>query len=67
MINILSNMLLEAHCWCFDGGWRILTWPRHLALSRFYTASVPEKNMRAFEPKKEPARSSLTLDIGSSC
>lgn len=67
MINILSNMLLEAHGWCFDGGECILTWPRHLALSRFYTAGVPEQNMCAFEPKKEPARSSLTLATGSSC
>jgi hypothetical protein len=31
----------------------MLTWPRQLALSRFHTAAVPGRKIRAFDPKKE--------------
>lgn len=55
MIDVLSDLLSEAHGRCFDGPDCILTWPRQLALSRFHTTSVPGQKMRAFEPKKEPS------------
>ena len=32
----------------------MLTWPRQLALSRFYTAATIRQKIRAFDPKKEP-------------
>src|ERR1700684_1036819 len=32
----------------------MLTWPRQLALSRFYTTAAPGQKLRAFDPKKEP-------------
>ena len=54
MIDVLSDLLSEAHGRCFDGPDCIVTWPRQLALSRFHTASVPGQKMRAFEPMKEP-------------
>jgi hypothetical protein len=55
LVRILAAMhevLGEAHGWCADGPECMLTWPRQLALGRFYTAVVGKA--RGFEPKKEP-------------
>ncbi len=55
LVRILAAMdevLTEAHGWCADGPECMLTWPRQLALGRFYTAVVGKA--RGFEPKKEP-------------
>jgi hypothetical protein len=52
ILEIMDEILSEAHSWCFDGPECMLTWPRQLALSRFHTATVGKA--RGFEPKKEP-------------
>jgi len=53
ILEVMDEILSEAHGWCFDGPECMLTWPRQLALSRFHTATVGKA--RGFEPKKEPA------------
>ena len=40
----------------------MLTWPRQLALSRFYTAATTGQKTRGFDPKKEP--STLKTNFG---
>ncbi|KFZ22426.1 hypothetical protein V502_02883 [Pseudogymnoascus sp. VKM F-4520 (FW-2644)] len=52
MLEVMDEILTEAHKQCFDGPECMLTWPRQLALSRFSTASTGK--LRGFEPKKEP-------------
>jgi hypothetical protein len=52
ILEVMDEILLEAHGWCFDGLDCMLTWPRQLALSRFHIATVGKA--RGFEPKKEP-------------
>ncbi len=52
ILEVMDEILSEAHSWCFDGPECMLTWPRQLALSRFHTATVGKA--RGFEPKKEP-------------
>jgi hypothetical protein len=51
ILEVMDEILLEAHGWCFDGPDCMLTWPRQLALSRFHIATVGKA--RGFEPKKE--------------
>jgi superfamily II DNA or RNA helicase len=55
MLEVMDEIFIEAHGWCFDGPDCMLTWPRQLALSRFHTAAAPGQKTRAFDPKKEPA------------
>jgi hypothetical protein len=52
MLEVMDEIFIEAHSWCFDGPDCMLTWPRQLALSRFHTAAVGKA--RGFDPKKEP-------------
>ncbi|TVY12548.1 hypothetical protein LARI1_G009653, partial [Lachnellula arida] len=52
ILEVMDEILSEAHSWCFDGPECMLTWPRQLALSRFHTATTGKA--RGFEPKKEP-------------
>jgi hypothetical protein len=52
ILEVMDEILSEAHSWCFEGPDCMLTWPRQLALSRFHTATVGKA--RGFEPKKEP-------------
>ena len=52
ILEVMDELLSEAHGWCFDGPDCMLTWPRQLALSRFHTATAGKA--RGFEPKKEP-------------
>jgi hypothetical protein len=52
MQEVIDEILIEAHSWCFDGPDCMLTWPRQLTLSRFYTAAVGKS--LGFDPKKEP-------------
>ncbi|KAG4439195.1 hypothetical protein IFR05_005316 [Cadophora sp. M221] len=54
MLEVMNEIFTEAHSWCFDGADCMLTWPRQLALSRFYTAASLGQKTRAFDPKKEP-------------
>ncbi len=54
MLEVMDEIFIEAHSWCFNGPDCMLTWPRQLALSRFYTAAAPGQKTRAFDPKKEP-------------
>ncbi len=53
ILEVIDEIFTEAHSWCFDGLDCMLTWPRQLALSRFYTAAGPGQKTRAFDPKKE--------------
>ena len=69
MLEVMDEILAEAHGWCFDGPDCMLTWPRQLALSRFHGApnsSAPAScragRARAFDPKKEP--STLRTNFG---
>jgi hypothetical protein len=55
ILEVMDEIFIEAHGWCFDSPDCILTWPRQLALSRFYTAAALGQKTRAFDPKKEPA------------
>ena len=52
ILEVMDEILSEAHSWCFDGPECMMTWPRQLALSRFHTATTGKA--RGFEPKKEP-------------
>ncbi|KFZ20411.1 hypothetical protein V501_00159 [Pseudogymnoascus sp. VKM F-4519 (FW-2642)] len=52
ILEVMDEILSEAHSWCFDGPGCMLTWPRQLALSRFHTATAGKA--RGFEPRKEP-------------
>jgi hypothetical protein len=54
MLKVMEEIFREAHSWCFDGPDYMLTWPRQLALSRFYTAAGPGQKTRAFNLKKKP-------------
>ncbi|KUJ19611.1 uncharacterized protein LY89DRAFT_780523 [Mollisia scopiformis] len=54
MLEIIDEIFIEAHSWCFDGPDCMLTWPQQLALSRFHTAAALGQKLRAFDPKKEP-------------
>ena len=69
MLEVMDEILAEAHGWCFDGPDCMLTWPRQLALSRFHgapTSSAPAScragRARGFDPKKEP--STLRTNFG---
>jgi hypothetical protein len=49
----LGEVFAEAHGQYADGPECLLTWPRQLALSRFYTTVVGKA--RGFDPKKQLA------------
>jgi hypothetical protein len=40
ILEIMDKIFIEVHSWCFDGPDYMLTWPRQLALSRFYTSAA---------------------------
>ena len=63
MLEVMDEIFIEAHSWCFDGPDCMRTWPRQLALSRFHTAVAPGQKTRAFDPKKEP--NTLKTNFGS--
>ena len=46
MLEVMDEIFLEAHSWCFDGPDCMLTWPRQLALSRFHPAAAPGQKTR---------------------
>jgi hypothetical protein len=52
ILEVIDEIFIKAHSWCFDGLDYMLTWPRQLVLSRFHTAAVGKT--RGFDPKKEP-------------
>jgi hypothetical protein len=52
ILEVMDEIFIKAHSWCFDGPDCMLTWPRQLVLSRFHTAAVGKT--RGFDPKKEP-------------
>jgi hypothetical protein len=52
ILEVIDEIFIEAHSWCFDGPDCMLTWPWQLALSRFHTIAVGKA--RGFDPKKEP-------------
>ncbi|KAH8669659.1 hypothetical protein BGZ60DRAFT_408012 [Tricladium varicosporioides] len=62
MLEVMDEIFVTAHGWCFDGPDCMLTWPRQLALSRFHTAAALGQKIRAFDPKKEPQ--TLKINFG---
>lgn len=60
MLDVMDEILLEAHSWRFDGLDCMLTWPRQLALKCFHTIAVGKA--RGFDQHKDP--SSLKINFG---
>ena len=53
VLDVMENMLREAHSWCFDGPECMLTWPCRVVLSRFQSSQVELiGSTRAFAPSK---------------
>jgi hypothetical protein len=40
MLEVMNEIFVEAHSWCFNSPNCMLTWPWQLALSCFYIAAV---------------------------
>ena len=51
ILEIIDKIFIEIYNWYFDNPDYILTWPRQLVLSRFYTTTIGK--VRGFDLKKE--------------
>jgi hypothetical protein len=40
ILEVMDEIFIEVYSWYFNGPDYMLTWPRQLALSRFYTTTV---------------------------